>query len=257
MVVTREVTYDVDGLTMVAHLSLPDGQGPWPAVLIGHDGIGLEDYQRGRADDLAKHGYVALAMDYHAGRTYFGEPDAMLERVMPLMADPARMRAIGRAALDILLAVPGADRERLGALGYGAGGRIVLELASSGVPFTALAAIHPGLPPARTDDWMNARGAFLFCTGSDDPLCTPDQLLTFTGALQDAGIDWRVNIYGGAKHAFWAAPRQPDGSLTGGTTHAMATVPGVEHHPLHAARAWRAVLDLFSETLLQQPLGQG
>lgn len=44
---------------------------------------------------------------------------------------------------------------------------------------------------------MNARGAFLFCTGSDDPLCTPDQLLTFTGALQDAGIDWRVNIYGG------------------------------------------------------------
>lgn len=151
MVVTREVTYDVDGLTMVAHLSLPDGQGPWPAVLIGHDGIGLEDYQRGRADDLAKHGYVALAMDYHAGRTYFGEPDAMLERVMPLMADPARMRAIGRAALDILLAVPGADRERLGALGYGAGGRIVLELASSGVPFTALAAIHRACrPPAPT-----------------------------------------------------------------------------------------------------------
>ncbi|QEN14320.1 dienelactone hydrolase family protein [Mycolicibacterium sp. ELW1] len=250
MVVTREVTYDADGLTMVAHLSLPDGQGPWPAVLIGHDGIGLEGYQRGRADDLAKRGYVALAMDYHAGRTYFGEPDAMLDRVMPLMADPTRMRAIGSAALDILLAVPGADRERLAALGYGAGGRIVLELASAGVPFTALAAIHPGLPPARTDDWVNAHGAYLLCTGSDDPLCTPDQLLTFTSALQDAGIDWRVNIYGGAKHAFWAAPTQPDGSLTGGTTHAMATVPGVEHHPLHAARAWRAVLDLFSETLL-------
>ncbi len=250
MVVTREVTYDVDGLTMVAHLSLPDGQGPWPAVLIGHDGIGLDDYQRGRADDLADHGYVALAMDYHAGRTYFGEPEAMLARIMPLMADPARMHAIGRGALDVLLAAPGVDRDRLAALGYGAGGRIVLELASAGVPFTALAAIHPGLPPARPEDWVNAHGTFLLCTGSDDPLCTPDQLLTFTSALQQAGIDWRVNIYGGAKHAFWAAPRQPDGSLTGGTTHAMATVPGVEHHPLHSARAWRAVLDLFSETLL-------
>ena len=249
MISTREVTYDVDGLTMVAHLAQPDGQGPWPAVLIGHDGIGLDDYQRGRADDLAKHGYIALAMDYHAGRTFFGDPDAMLARVMPLMADPARMHAIGRAALDVLLAVPGADHDRLAALGYGAGGRIVLELASAGVPFKALAALHPGLPPARTEDWMNVGGAFLLCTGSEDPLCTPGQLFTFASALQDAGVDWRVNVYGGAKHAFWAAPMHPDGSLTGGTTHAVATVPGVGHHALHATRAWQAVLDLLDETI--------
>src|SRR3954466_10113462 len=131
----REISYDVDGLSMVAHLARPNGNGPWPAVLIGHDGIGLDDYQRGRADDLAKHGYIALAMDYHAGRTFFGDPQAMLARVMPLLADPTRLQAIGRAALDILLAVPGADHDRLAALGYGAGGRIVLELARARVPF--------------------------------------------------------------------------------------------------------------------------
>jgi hypothetical protein len=34
MVATRGVTYDVDGLGMTAHLAHPDGQGPWPAVLI-------------------------------------------------------------------------------------------------------------------------------------------------------------------------------------------------------------------------------
>jgi dienelactone hydrolase len=249
MVATREVTYDVDGLTMVAHLAQPDGKGPWPAVLIGHDGIGLDDYQRGCADDLAKHGYIALAMDYHAGRTFFGDPDAMLARVMPLMADPTRMHAIGRAALDVLLAVPGVDHDRLAALGFGAGGRIVLELASARVPFKALAAIHPGLPAARAEDWINVGGAYLLCTGSEDPLCTPGQLFAFASALQDAGVDWRVNVYGGAKHAFWAAPMSPDGSLTGGTTHAIATVPGVGHHALHAKRAWQAVLDLLDETV--------
>jgi hypothetical protein len=41
----------------------------------------------------------------------------------------------------------------------------------------------------------------------------------------------------------------PDGSLTGGTTHAIATVPGVGHHALHAKRAWQAVLDLLDETV--------
>ena len=248
MIVTREVGYDADGLTMVGHLARPDGEGPWPAVLIGHDGIGLHDYQRRRADHLAERGYAALAMDYHGGRLFSGEPEAMLARVLPLIADPDRTRAIGRAALDVLLAVPGADPDRLAALGYGAGGSIVLELARSGAPFRAVAVVHPGLPIADAEDWADVTGTFLLCTGSDDPICTPDQVLAFTRALQDAGVDWRVHVYGGAEHAFWAPPTNPDGSPTGGTTHVEATVPGVGYHPAHTARAWRAVLDLLDET---------
>jgi dienelactone hydrolase len=246
---TREITYYIDGLTMTAHLALPSGKGPWPAVLIGHDGIGLEEYQRGRADQLAERGYVALAMDYHAGRTYFGDPEAMLARVMPLLADPDRMRAVGRAALDLLLATPGVDSSRLGALGYGAGGTIVLELAKHGAPFKALAAVHPGLSPARPEDWTKATGTFLLCTGSADPICTPEQVLSFGTTLQAAGIDWLAHLYGGAQHAFWAAPRDADGKLTGKATHTGATVPGVGHHPAQEARAWRGVLDLFDETI--------
>ncbi len=180
---TREVTYDADGLTMVGHLARPDGEGPWPAVLLGHDGVGLDDFQRCRADDLAERGYAALAMEYHGGQ-WFSDPEAMLARVLPLIADPDRMRAIGRAALDVLLAEPGVDPDRLAALGYGAGGSIVLELASAGVPFRAVAVVHPGLPTPRPEDWAAVNGTFLVCTGSEDPLCTPDQVLAFTRALQ-------------------------------------------------------------------------
>jgi dienelactone hydrolase len=247
MIATREVTYDADGLRMIGHLAQPDSPGPWPAVLIGHDGVGLDEYQRQRADDLAAHGYLAFAMDYHGGEVFFDRPDEMLARVMPLLADVERMRAIGRAALDVLLAVPGVDPNRIAALGYGAGGQIVLELASVGVPFKAIAVIHPALPHARADDWRNLTSTLLLCTGSEDPLCTPQQLLTFGRTLEEAGLDWRVNIYGGAKHAFWARPRNPDGSPAAGPSHTMATVPGVGYHAKHATRAWRAVLDLFSE----------
>jgi dienelactone hydrolase len=95
MIATREITYDVDGLTMIAHLAQPESPGPWPAVLIGHDGVGIEEYQRQRADDLAAHGYLALAMDYHGGEVFFNRPDAMLSRVMPILADVERMQAIG------------------------------------------------------------------------------------------------------------------------------------------------------------------
>ncbi|MBI3212814.1 MAG: dienelactone hydrolase family protein [Mycobacterium sp.] len=254
MSTSHEVRYDADGLTMVAHLARPHGEGPWPTVLIGHDGIGLEEYQRSRADNLADRGYLTLAMDYHGGRHYFGDPEAMLARVMPLMSDTDRMQAIGRTALDVLLATPGADPNRLAALGYGAGGRIMLELATTGVPFKSVAAVHPGLPDARPEDWAEVSGAVLLCTGSEDPLCTPEQLLTFSRALQEAGADWRVNVYGGAEHAFWAQPRNPDGTPTGASTHTGATVPGVSYHPGHTPRAWRAVLDLFDETIGAAPL---
>ena len=254
MIATREITYVVDDLRMVAHFAKPEGDGPWPAVLLGHDGVGLDDYQRQRADELAKHGHVALAMDYHGGQIFFGRPDAMLARTMPLLADADRMRTIGCAALDILLATPGVDPHRIAALGYGAGGRIVLELTKRGVPFKAVAVIHPAFPVALAEEWSDVMATFLLCTGSEDPLCTPEQVLTFGAALQEAGADWRVNIYGGAQHAFWARPAHPDGFFVAGNAQVEATVPGVGYHPAHTPRAWRAVLELFQESLGPQTI---
>ena len=108
--------------------------------------------------------------------------------------------------------------------------------------------VHPAFPDPATEDWTDVTGTLLMCTGSEDPLCTPQQVPTFGRALQEAGVDWRVNVYGGAEHAFWARPRNPNGSSADGATHTMATVPGVSYHPKHATRAWRAVLDLLSET---------
>lgn len=247
---TRDIAYDVDGLTMISHLAVPDGDGPWPAVLIGHDGIGLDDYQRRRADDLAARGLIALAIDYHGGQVFFGKPDAMLARTMPLLGDEERMAAIGRAGLEVLLGEPGVNPDWIGALGYGAGGRIVLELARRGVAFKAVAVIHPAMPAAIAEDWANVTGTFLLCTGSEDPIVTPAQILEFGQALQEAGIDWRVNIYGGAKHAFWARPTNPDGSPADGEEHVQATVPGIGYHPEHEKRAWQAVVELFDEALL-------
>ena len=250
MIVTREIKYAADGLNMIAHLAQPDRAGPWPAVLLAHDGVGLEDYQRQRADDLAAHGHLTLAMDYHGGEVFFDRPDAMLARVMPLLADSERMKAIGHAAVEVLLAQPGVDPGRIATVGFGAGGRIALELARSGVPFKAVAVIHPAFPDTTADEWKDAIGAFLLCSGSEDPLCTPQQVLSFGSVLQEAGADWRANIYGGAEHAFWARPRNPDGSLAEGNAHTMTTVPGVSYHPKHTPRAWRDVLDLFNTTLM-------
>ncbi|XUK61845.1 Dienelactone hydrolase [Plantibacter sp. RU18] len=250
----RDIAYNVDNARMVGYLATPQGVGPWPVVLLSHDGVGLDDYQRRRVDDLAEHGYLTFALDYHGGRTFFGQPEAMLERIVPMMADTDRMLSLGRAAMNVLLAEPGADPNRIAAVGYGAGARIVLELARAGADFKAVAVIHPGLPLAHADDWADKDATYLLSTGSDDPLCTPFQLLELGNTMQQAGLDWRAHIYGGAQHAFWARPKQGAGTED---AHAERTVPGVGYHATHAPRLWHTVLDFVTRSVERLPAPSG
>ncbi|MFD3810035.1 dienelactone hydrolase family protein [Rhodococcus sp. NPDC058639] len=76
---------------------------------------------------LAELGYVAFAFEHNGGR-WFDDPAEMLAYLTPLLADPGRMPAMGRAALDVVRAEPRTDPERIAAVGYGTGGAIVLEL---------------------------------------------------------------------------------------------------------------------------------
>ncbi|GGR07841.1 hypothetical protein GCM10010497_06790 [Streptomyces cinereoruber] len=65
------------------------------------------------------------------------DPEEMLARCLPLLADPDRMRGIGHAALDVLRAEPRIEPDRIAAIGYGTGDAIALELGRDGVDLLA------------------------------------------------------------------------------------------------------------------------
>ncbi|MGY6652929.1 dienelactone hydrolase family protein [Amycolatopsis sp. TRM77291] len=232
-VTTRTVEYPADGLTMVGHLALPAGAGRRPAVLVGPEGPGLNDFQRRRADALAELGYVALAFDFNGGR-WFSDPEEMLAYVMPLLADPDRMREIGHAALDVLRSEPRTDPSRIAAIGYGTGGAIALELGRDGVELRAIGTIN-ALTTGRPGEAARIRCPVWAGIGSEDPIMPPAQREAFTAEMQEAGVDWRLVVYGGALHAF----HHP--------TVDHEVLPGVGYHPRHAERAWNDVVDLLAE----------
>jgi dienelactone hydrolase len=234
-ITTRTVEYPADGLTMAGHLAVPAGAGRRPAVLLGPEGTGLGDVDRRRAEALAELGYVALAFDLHGGR-YLADPDEMLARCLPLLADPDRLRDIGHAALDVLRAEPRTDPDRIAAIGYGTGGAVGLELGRDGVDLRAIGTVN-GLTTGRPGEAARIRCPVWAGVGSEDPIMAPAQRDAFTAELQAAGVDWRLVVYGGALHAF----HHP--------TVGHRTVPGVGHHPRHAQRAWQDVLALLAECL--------
>jgi dienelactone hydrolase len=198
-VTTRRVEYLADGLTMVGRLALPTGDDRRPAVLIGPEGSGLSDFQRRRADTLAELGYVALAFDIHGGGRWL-EPEEMLARCMPLLADPDRMRGIGHAALDVLLGEARTDPNRVAAIGYGTGGAIVLELGRDGAELRAIGTIN-ALTTGRPGEAARIRCPVWAGVGSEDPIQPAEQRDAFAREMQAAGVDWRLVIYGGAQHA--------------------------------------------------------
>ena len=235
MVTTRDVEYAADGTTMVGRLALPDGDGPVPAVLLAHEGPGLDDLQKDRAARFAELGYVTFALDYHGGGRPLADREAMGPRLAALWEDPDRLRAIGRAGFDVLLAEPRADAGRVAAVGYCFGGAVVLELARSGAALHAVVGFHPRLSTVRPQDAANITGKVLVCVGSRDPFIPLDERLAFAEEMDAAGVDWRMCVYGGAEHSF---------------THPWADridLPGIAYDAPTDERSWRAMLDLFGE----------
>jgi dienelactone hydrolase len=233
---TEDISYDVDDVTYVGHLAVDlDRSGRRPAVLVCHEGPGLTDHAKHAAERLAELGYVAFALDYHGGGRAL-PMDQIMPRLGALMGDPLRTRRLAQAGLDVLLRHPAADDGRVAAIGYCFGGTMALELARGGGAVHAVVGFHSGLGTARPDDASAILGKVLVCIGAEDPLIPPEQRAAFEAEMRAGGVDWRLNLYGGAVHSF----TNPQAGLLGR--------PGIAHHEPSDQRSWRAMLDLFDET---------
>ena len=129
----QPVTYQVDGKTYEGFYARNARmQGSQAVVLIVHDWDGLGEYERRRARMLAEQGYAAFAIDLYGQGV---RPRTLADkkaRSGELYADRDEMRARMAGALGQLAELPGADTDRIAAIGYCFGGSAVLELARSG-----------------------------------------------------------------------------------------------------------------------------
>ena len=79
---------------------------------------------------------------------------------------------------------------------------MALELARGGAPLAAVVGFHSGLATVRPDDATNITGKVLVCIGAEDPLIPAQQRVDFEKEMRAGGVDWRMNLYGGAAHSF-------------------------------------------------------
>ncbi len=211
-------------------------EGKRPGILVVHEAWGLGDHVIERAKMLARLGYVAFAVDMYGDRRQVGDLPAAMELIGDLRSSPAKFRGRIGAALDVLRSRPNVDASKIAAIGFCFGGTTVLELARGGADVAGVVSFHGGLQTTSPAEPGTIKASVLVCTGADDPMIPPQQVVEFEDEMRKSGADWQVISYGDTVHSF----TNPDAGKA-------VSLPGVAYNELTDKRSWAAMRAFFDE----------
>ncbi len=218
-----------------AHLARPAGAGPWPAVVVLHELLGLNDDIRGLTDRLAGEGFLALAPDLFR--------DGGAVRCLR-----ATFRALGAghgAAVDDIetarrwLVAHPASTGAVGVVGFCLGGGFALLMAPRGF---GAAGVHYGPLPRDPLGALAGSCPVVASYGARDPMVrgAGDRL---AAALRTLHVEHDVRTYPGVGHSF-----VNDHGL--GPLAALERVVGLGHDRAASADAWQRLVAFLRQHLV-------
>ena len=232
---TERVAYKQGDTEMEGYLAFDAAQqGKRPGVLVVHDWMGPGKFSDGRAEELAKLGYVAFAVDIYGKGVRPKDQKEASAAAGQFKNDRAGVRARMKAALDVLKARDNVDPAKLAAIGYCFGGMCVLELARSGADIAGAVTFHGSLDSPSPQDAKNIKAKVLVLHGADDRFVN-EQVPGFQDEMRKAGVDWQMIYYANSVHSFTNPDAGSDNSK------------GAAYNEKADKRSWEAMKSFFAE----------
>lgn len=196
------VSYSIGSTVFKGFLAYDENlKGKRPGVLIVHEWWGLTDYTKMRARQLAKLGYIALAVDMFGDGKIAMNPTEAQTLTAPFYADPQLSRARLETALVKIKEFKQTDKNKVFAIGYCFGGSVVLNSAKLGTDLKGVVSFHGGLKGVPADkDLLKAK--ILVCHGANDKFVLENDVKNFKHQLDSIGADYKFIVYPNATHAF-------------------------------------------------------
>lgn len=130
----RPVTYLSDGFPMRAYFCAPDGEGPFPAVILLHELSGLDEHIKNVSERLSESGYAVLAIDLYSRRG--GVPQiSTQDELLSLWNDMDDMLMVKDISHGLLFLrnEPAVRGDKIGVLGFCLGGTMALLMGAFNV----------------------------------------------------------------------------------------------------------------------------
>jgi carboxymethylenebutenolidase len=230
-----EITFRAPHGEVPGYLAVPSaGSGPWPGVVVIHEAFGLNADIRGKADQFASHGYVALAPDLFERRAW----------IRCVRSAFTQIRAGSGPAFDTLDAARSfvAGRPdctgKTGVIGFCMGGGFALMCAPR--EGFAVASVNYGEVPKNAEAALAGACPVVGSFGGRDMMGTshPERLQRALTVLE---IPHDIEVYPGSGHRFM--------SQSAGIGAAVAKLGRMSYQAADAASSWQRIYAFFGQYL--------
>jgi carboxymethylenebutenolidase len=230
-----DTTIPVGDQAFPGYLAVPaDGNAQRPGVVVVHEVFGLNDDIRGKADELAAHGYLAIVPDLYQGKSWPG----CVRKAF------AQLRAGSGPAFEVLDAARGVLAERpdctgkVGVIGFCMGGGFALLCAPR--PGFAVASVNYGDVPKDAEAALAGSCPIVGSFGARDAGGTkgPERLQR---ALVVLDVQHDVHVYPESGHRFM--------SKASGFGGVLAKMMRMDYNAADAADSWRRIYAFFDAEL--------
>jgi carboxymethylenebutenolidase len=223
---TGEVSYAGASGDMKAYTARPKGAQKLPAVLVVHENRGLNPHIKDVARRIALAGFLAMAPD--ALSASGGTPPVEKEAIAMIRKLDMGQTLKNFLAATAYLKTNPQSTGKVGVVGFCWGGAMANQLAVNS-PHVVAAVPYYGRQP-KAEDVPKIKAALLLHYGGEDARINkgiPD----YEAALKKAGVNYKLYVYEGAKHAF------------NNDTNAA------RYHKEAAELAWKRTIDFFEAQL--------
>ena len=198
----ENITFSVDSVTMNGFVVYDENkEGMRPAVLVVPEWWGLNDYTKMRATELAKLGYIAIAIDVYGNGKTADNPDSAGKYSMPFYQNPQMTKARIEAAIAKIKTYSQTDSNNVAAVGYCFGGGMLLNVARLGTNLKGIVSFHGSLIGTPADKSL-LKSKILVCHGEVDPFVPEEDVVLFKKQMDSIGAAYSFKEYAGAMHAF-------------------------------------------------------
>jgi len=196
----NNLAYFPENPKTMGYLAVPEGSGPFGAVILIHEWNGLSERVKQVADAFAAEGYVALCADLYSGRigtnrlenrALVGETLADMDKIIRNL-DAAASTLKGRTDIT----------GKVAAIGWCYGGGVALSYALGSKHHEGTAIFYGRLlddPEKLGHIHHEVYGTF----AEKDGGIPPETVNKFVTALRAAGVPNEVHIYDEVRHGFW------------------------------------------------------
>jgi carboxymethylenebutenolidase len=202
-----EIAVNTPAGTMPALYAVPNGSGPFPAVLVAHHRGGIDQFTRYVCERIAKAGIIAMAPNFYYRRPPDEDPIVARKylRDKDLVADL-------RASVLWMLSMAEINKDSVGIVGHCLGGRIAYLGIGTDPTYKAAALFYGGgLFISRDDDpkmpapielTKNIRCPVIGFFGKNDSNPSESDVVRISSELACYSIKHEIISFEGAGHAF-------------------------------------------------------